>query len=186
MTSCSMILGTSLWFCMLHSGIHATLSGVILAFALPFKSGKPHTLSYRVEHSIQWPVSYVILPLFALANTAILIPEDTSTLISNPASLGIFFGLVVGKPLGIVLASLLAVKLGIASLSSNINFKMHNYKKQPQPKCLVKMFKNQPTTITILLHLTKSIIPNVPTKMRILYNKNRNIEKSRINDNFLR
>jgi NhaA family Na+:H+ antiporter len=108
---------------MLHSGIHATLSGVILAFALPFKSGKPHTLSYRVEHSIQWPVSYVILPLFALANTAILIPEDTSTLISNPASLGIFFGLVVGKPLGIVLASLLAVKLGIASLSSNINFK---------------------------------------------------------------
>jgi NhaA family Na+:H+ antiporter len=80
-------------------------------------------LSYRVEHSIQWPVSYVILPLFALANTAILIPEDTSTLISNPASLGIFFGLVVGKPLGIVLASLLAVKLGIASLSSNINFK---------------------------------------------------------------
>jgi NhaA family Na+:H+ antiporter len=61
--------------------------------------------------------------LFALANTAILIPEDTSTLISNPASLGIFFGLVVGKPLGIVLASLLAVKLGIASLSSNINFK---------------------------------------------------------------
>jgi len=118
-----LILGTSLWFCMLHSGIHATLSGVILAFALPFKSGKPHTLSYRVEHSIQWPVSYVILPLFALANTAILIPEDTSTLISNPASLGIFFGLVVGKPLGIVLASLLAVKLGIASLSSNINFK---------------------------------------------------------------
>lgn len=118
-----LILGISLWFCMLHSGIHATLSGVILAFALPFKSGKPQTLSYRVEHSIQWPVSYIILPLFALSNTAIAIPEDISTLVSNPASIGIFFGLVVGKPLGIVLASLLAVKLGVASLSSNINFK---------------------------------------------------------------
>lgn len=118
-----LILGISLWFCMLHSGIHATLSGVILAFALPFKSGKPQTLSYRVEHSIQWPVSYIILPLFALSNTAIAIPEDLSTVVSNPASIGIFFGLVVGKPLGIVLASLLAVKLGVASLSSNINFK---------------------------------------------------------------
>lgn len=118
-----LILGISLWFCMLHSGIHATLSGVILAFALPFKSGKPNTLSYRVEHSIQWPVTYIILPLFALSNTAIAFPSDTAALITNPASLGIFFGLVLGKPLGIVLASLLAVKVGIASLSANIDLK---------------------------------------------------------------
>lgn len=116
-------LGVSLWFCMLHSGVHATLSGVILAFALPFKSGKPHTLSYRVEHKIQWPVTYLILPLFALANTAIAIPSDTSAIATHPASLGIFFGLVLGKPLGIVFASLIAVKLGIASLSQSINLR---------------------------------------------------------------
>lgn len=117
------ILGVSLWFCMLHSGIHATLSGVILAFAIPFKSGKPQTLSYQVEHSIQWPVTFIILPLFALANTAIAFPNNSTELINNPASLGIFFGLVIGKPLGIVLSSLLAVKIGVASLSSNINLK---------------------------------------------------------------
>ncbi|MFM6952634.1 MAG: Na+/H+ antiporter NhaA, partial [Bacteroidota bacterium] len=111
-----LFLGISLWFCMLHSGVHATLAGVILAFALPFKSGKPNTLSYRVEHKIQWPVTYIILPLFALANTAIAIPADTSAITTHPASLGIFFGLVLGKPLGIVFASLIAVKLGIASL----------------------------------------------------------------------
>jgi len=116
-----LFLGISLWFCMLHSGVHATLAGVILAFALPFKSGKPHTLSYRVEHKIQWPVTYIILPLFALANTAIAIPADTSAITTHPASLGIFFGLVLGKPLGIVFASLIAVKLGIASLSQSIN-----------------------------------------------------------------
>lgn len=118
-----LFLGVSLWFCMLHSGVHATLSGVILAFALPFKSGKPHTLSYRVEHKIQWPVTYLILPLFALANTAIAIPSDTSAIATHPTSLGIFFGLVLGKPLGIVFASLIAVKLGIASLSQSINLR---------------------------------------------------------------
>ena len=118
-----LFLGIALWFCMLHSGIHATLSGVILAFALPFKSGKPNTLSYRIEHKIQWPVTYLILPLFALANTAIPIPSDTSAIATHPASLGIFFGLVIGKPVGIVLASLLAVQLGIASLSQSINLR---------------------------------------------------------------
>lgn len=118
-----LFLGVALWFCMLHSGIHATLSGVILAFALPFKSGKQHTLSYRVEHTIQWPVTYLILPLFALANTAISIPADTTSALTHPACLGIFFGLVLGKPIGIVMASLLAVKMKIASLSQNINIR---------------------------------------------------------------
>lgn len=118
-----LILGLALWFCMLHSGIHATLSGVILAFALPFKSGKPQTLSYRIEHKIQWPVTFLILPLFALANTAIPIESNLTQQLLNPESLGIFFGLVLGKPLGIVLVSLLAVKMGIASISSGITLR---------------------------------------------------------------
>lgn len=114
------ILGLLLWFCMLHSGIHATLSGVILAFALPFKSGIPTTLSYRIEHKIQWPVTYIILPLFALSNTAIAINSEMTGALFSPESLGIFFGLLVGKPLGIVVFSLLAIRLGVASLSASI------------------------------------------------------------------
>ena len=106
---------------MLHSGIHATLAGVILAFALPFKSGTPATLSYRIEHKIQWPVTYIILPLFALSNTAITINSEMTGALLSPESLGIFFGLLVGKPVGIFLFSLLAIRLGIASLSSSIN-----------------------------------------------------------------
>ena len=116
-----LILGLSLWFCMLHSGIHATLAGVILAFALPFKSGTPTTLSYRIEHKIQWPVTYIILPLFALSNTAITINSEMTGALLSPESLGIFFGLLIGKPVGIFLFSLLAIRLGIASLSSSIN-----------------------------------------------------------------
>jgi len=116
-----LILGLFLWFCMLHSGIHATLAGVILAFALPFKSGSPATLSYRIEHKIQWPVTYIILPLFALSNTAIAIKSEITGALFSPESLGIFFGLLIGKPIGIFLFSLLAIRLGIASLSSSIN-----------------------------------------------------------------
>lgn len=116
-----LILGFSLWFCMLHSGIHATLAGVILAFAIPFKSGSPSTLSYRIEHKIQWPVTYIILPLFALSNTAITINSEMTGALFSPESLGIFFGLLIGKPLGIVLFSLLAIRLGIASLSTSIS-----------------------------------------------------------------
>lgn len=116
-----LILGLFLWFCMLHSGIHATLAGVILAFALPFKSGSPATLSYRIEHKIQWPVTYIILPLFALSNTAIAIKSEITGALFSPESLGIFFGLLIGKPIGIFFFSLLAIRLGIASLSSSIN-----------------------------------------------------------------
>ena len=116
-----LILGLFLWFCMLHSGIHATLAGVILAFALPFKSGSPATLSYRIEHKIQWPVTYIILPLFALSNTAIAINSEMTGALFSPESLGIFFGLLIGKPIGIFFFSLLAIRLGIASSSSSIN-----------------------------------------------------------------
>ncbi len=117
------ILGVSLWFCMLHSGIHATLAGVILAFAIPFENGTQHTLSYRLEHFLQKPVAFFILPLFALANTAIPFHSSVIELSTHPLALGIFAGLVLGKPIGIVSFSLLAEKLGIASISKNISTK---------------------------------------------------------------
>lgn len=117
------VLGIALWFCMMHSGIHATLAGVILAFAIPFENGTQHTLSYRLEHALQKPVTFVILPLFALANTAIPIQNSLVSVISDPVSIGIIAGLVIGKPLGIVSFSIMAAKLGIASISKSIRTK---------------------------------------------------------------
>jgi len=117
------LLGLSLWFCMLHSGIHATLAGVILAFAIPFENGSQYTLSYRLEHWLQKPVALFILPLFALANTAIPFQSSITAITTHPLALGIFAGLVLGKPIGIVSFSLFAQRLGIASIAKNISKK---------------------------------------------------------------
>jgi NhaA family Na+:H+ antiporter len=117
-------LGLLLWLTMMHSGIHATLAGVILAFAIPFEDGKPDTVSYKLEHRLASPVTFLILPLFALANTAIPISSDTFSHFFGPESIGIFLGLVIGKPLGIVGFSLLSVKLGYTQISQNISRRM--------------------------------------------------------------
>lgn len=116
-------LGILLWFTLLHSGIHATLSGVILAFMLPRQSHKEKKMANTLEHNLHSIVSFGILPLFAAANTAIFIDVSMMNEIINPLSLGIFFGLVFGKPLGIVGFSYLADKLKIAEISKNITMK---------------------------------------------------------------
>jgi len=116
-------LGIALWFTLLHSGIHATLSGVILAFMLPRQSHKEKKMADSLEHNLHSIVSFGILPLFAAANTAIFIDVSMMNEIINPLSLGIFFGLVFGKPLGIVGFSYLADKLKIAEISKNITMK---------------------------------------------------------------
>jgi NhaA family Na+:H+ antiporter len=115
-------LGIALWFTMMHSGIHATLSGVILALMLPRQSKKEKKMSNQLEHSLSGYVSFLILPLFAAANTAIKIDMNMMDHLVNPLSLGIFFGLFLGKPLGIVTFSWLADKLGIAEISRSITF----------------------------------------------------------------
>ncbi len=116
------VLGIALWFTMMHSGIHATLSGVILALMLPRQSKKEKKMSNQMEHHLSGWVAFLILPLFAAANTAIKIDVNMMNEIINPLSLGIFFGLVFGKPIGIVLFSWLADRLGIAHISKNITF----------------------------------------------------------------
>lgn len=115
-------LGILLWFTMMHSGIHATLSGVILALMLPRQSQKEKKMSESMEHALSPYVSFLILPLFAAANTAIKIDVNMINHLINPLSLGIFFGLFLGKPIGIVTFSWLADKLGIATISSSISF----------------------------------------------------------------
>jgi NhaA family Na+:H+ antiporter len=107
-----------------HSGIHATITGVLLAFALPTKPTKklasPAEITQRFLH---FPVPFVILPLFALVNTAISINDDWLTSLTSPASQGIAVGLVIGKTLGVFLFSWLAIKIGFAEKPTGVNWK---------------------------------------------------------------
>lgn len=111
------MLGLALWYCMFNSGVHATLAGVLLAFCLPLKKIPV------LEHTLHDPVSFIILPLFALANTAIIFPRDIGHLLTSPVNYGVLLGLVLGKPLGIFLLSYIAVKVGIAGLPHGLRWR---------------------------------------------------------------
>jgi NhaA family Na+:H+ antiporter len=117
-----LIAGVFMWYFMLNSGVHATITGVLLAFAIPFQDGTEKTISYQLQQFLHKPVVYIILPLFALCNTAIVIGSDWVQNFSEDYSLGIIFGLVFGKPIGIVLVSLFVVTIGIAKLPKDMSF----------------------------------------------------------------
>ena len=162
------LVGLVLWFCMYNSGIHATLAGVILAFALPSKSdvrlsdlsdwlqnraqdldevydeglhvlgqnGFTHTAMrvervmhhvtpplQRMEHYISTLVNFLILPLFAFVNAQLrLVGADFGAIVMDPVTRGVFFGAVLGKPLGIISVTLLLVKIGFAKLPKNMDW----------------------------------------------------------------
>ncbi|ATA75472.1 Na+/H+ antiporter NhaA [Capnocytophaga sp. H2931] len=115
--------GVAMWYFMLVSGVHATIAGVLLAFAIPFGDGGEESTSYKLQHYLHKPVAFVILPIFALANTAIFFEGNISEILTENNSLGIALGLIVGKPLGIFLLSFLAVSFGLCKLPSDINWK---------------------------------------------------------------
>ena len=112
-----------MWYFMLHSGVHATITGVLLAFAIPFGKGGKKSTSYILQHFLHKPVAFIILPVFALANTAIVLSSDIGSTLTQNYSLGIALGLIVGKPLGIFALTFVAVKLGICQLPSDLNWK---------------------------------------------------------------
>lgn len=162
------LVGLVLWFCMYNSGIHATLAGVILAFALPSRSdvrlsdlsdwlqnraqdldevydeglhvlgqnGFTHTAMrvervmhhvtpplQRMEHYISTSVNFLILPLFAFVNAQLrLVGADFGAIVMDPVTRGVFFGAVLGKPLGIISVTLLLVKIGFAKLPKNMDW----------------------------------------------------------------
>jgi NhaA family Na+:H+ antiporter len=117
-----LIGGFAMWYFMLNSGVHATITGVLLAFAIPFGNGDEKSTSYILQHFLHKPVAFIILPLFALANTAIIVNPDLGEIISQKFSLGISFGLVFGKPIGIMLLTFLAVTFGICKLPDDLNW----------------------------------------------------------------
>ena len=115
--------GVIMWYCFLRSGVHATIAGVLLAFAIPFGDGGEKSMSYKLQHFLHKPVAFIILPLFALANTGILFHGSLTEIISTNNSLGILSGLIVGKPLGIVTLLFIGVKLKIIKLPEGIKWK---------------------------------------------------------------
>lgn len=117
-----LIGGVLMWYFMLHSGVHATITGVLLAFAIPFGNGNEKSTSYILQHWLHRPVAFIILPLFALANTAIALDGNIVETVSQNYSIGIALGLIVGKPVGIFLLSFMAVSFGICKLPSGVNW----------------------------------------------------------------
>lgn len=115
--------GIVMWYFMLNSGVHATITGILLAFAIPFRKGNKKSASSVLQHFLHKPVTFIVLPVFALANTAILLDVNIGQTLTENYSLGIALGLIVGKPLGIFLFSLIAVKFGVTSLPDDINWK---------------------------------------------------------------
>jgi NhaA family Na+:H+ antiporter len=117
--------GAVMWALMLKSGVHATIAGVLLAFAIPFsaKQDDEESPSHRLEHILHKPVAFIILPIFALANTGIIIGSNWSQELTSTNSLGILTGLVIGKPLGIILLTFLAVAIGICKLPIDLRWR---------------------------------------------------------------
>ena len=116
--------GVMMWFLMLKSGIHATVAGVMLAFAIPFslKDDDEKSPSHRLEHYLHKPVSFIILPVFALANTGVIFNINSMQSLSSMSSLGVVAGLVIGKPLGVTILCYFAVKKGICQLPTDVKW----------------------------------------------------------------
>jgi len=118
-----LIGGVVMWYFMLHSGVHATITGVLLAFAIPFTNGGERSPSYILQHFLYKPVAFLILPIFAIANTCIAIGDTWQSGLGQTTSLGIIAGLVIGKPLGIFLFSFIGVGLGLCVMPSDLKWK---------------------------------------------------------------
>ncbi len=115
--------GIVMWYFMHYSGVHATITGVLLAFAIPFDKGDEKSPSYMLQHWLHKPVAFFILPVFALANTALVITAGWQSNFLLPHSKGIIAGLLVGKPLGISLFCFTASALGWCRLPDDIGWK---------------------------------------------------------------
>jgi Na+:H+ antiporter, NhaA family len=119
------LAGILMWFLMLNSGVHATVAGVLLAFTIPFspKRDDEESPSHRLEQILNRPVALLILPLFALANTGIVVSTNWANSLSSRNSIGIFAGLVVGKPLGICLLVFAGVAIGLCQLPLGLKWR---------------------------------------------------------------
>ena len=117
-----LIGGAAMWAFMLSSGVHATIAGVLLAFTIPFTKGDDHSLAAHMEHTLHKPVAFFILPLFAMANTGIMISSEWAQGLGEASSMGIMLGLIFGKPIGIFFFSLAGSILGLCALPKDLKW----------------------------------------------------------------
>ena len=118
-----LLLGLILWFFTHESGIHATISGVLLATVIPHrKKEKDFSLLTKIEHNISPYVAFGIMPLFALANAGVSLSGINFDSLLLPVPLGILLGLFIGKQIGVFLFSIISIKLKIAQMPNNANW----------------------------------------------------------------
>lgn len=119
-----LLVGAVLWVAVLKSGVHATIAGVLLALTIPLriKPGEHHSPAHQLEEDLHSPVNYGILPLFAFANAGISFAGMSLGDLLHPIPLGIAAGLFVGKQLGVMLAAVLMIRLGVARLPEGANW----------------------------------------------------------------
>ncbi|TKS58680.1 MAG: sodium:proton antiporter [Nitrospira sp.] len=117
--------GALMWFLMLQSGVHATIAGVTLAFAIPFsaKDNDEKSPSHKLELFLHKPVAFIILPIFALANTGISVGTDWMYNMTSTNSVGIIAGLILGKPLGVTFLCFVAGASGLCRLPPDLNWR---------------------------------------------------------------
>lgn len=112
-----LIPGMFIWYFVHHSGIHATIAGVLTALVIPLdKVDKKEPPLIKLEHALTVPVTFLILPVFAFSNTNIQIEDGMIEGLVSPLGAGIFLGLILGKPIGIFLMTSLALRLGLGKL----------------------------------------------------------------------
>lgn len=115
--------GVVMWYFMYNSGVHATITGVLLAFAIPFGNGDKKSTSYVLQHFLHKPVAFIILPLFAIANTSIAIGANWQNGLGESNSIGIMAGLILGKPIGIVAFAFTGALIGLCKLPKGLQWK---------------------------------------------------------------
>ena len=115
--------GLILWYCMMQSGLHPTIAGVLLAFVIPFSGNNENTPSYKLQNALHKPVGWIIVPLFALANTGIILHPGWLKQMGSENSLGIITGLVIGKPIGILAACWLLTRFSKVSLPYQVKWR---------------------------------------------------------------
>ena len=119
-----LIVGLFIWVAVLKSGVHATLAGVVTALFIPYKDPQNPEFSpvKTLEHDLHYSVAFVILPLFAFVNAGISFEGMGVADLVHPVPLGVMLGLIIGKPIGIMLMSWITIVLGLASLPKNVTW----------------------------------------------------------------
>jgi NhaA family Na+:H+ antiporter len=122
-TSSYILLGVVLWIAVLKSGVHATLAGVLIALCIPMRDEHGQSPLRDLEHNLHGPVVFAILPIFAFANAGLSLTGISIADLTHPVTMGVIAGLLIGKPLGILLFVGLAVGLGLVQLPKAVDWR---------------------------------------------------------------